>query len=275
MLTLASEAAQGATFTVRLPYPEASAAELPEAAASGATLHRGMRILYVEDVASNQQVMALTLAESGCQLVCANSGSEAIRILEAAAGQTFDLALLDLQLPDMAGTELAEILSSSYPQLPLVAVTAQASEATAKRCRGAGIREVVLKPYSAETLHAAIAAACQPEIAAGLEALHPGDPARSRALAATMARELQAAARELRAIDPQEEWGAAAHRIRQVRHKLTTAVATFQLTGLAAALDALGGSDSGDRSRMTEAVSRLEDAAAGLEAWSTRQSEVR
>jgi len=273
-LTLESEAAKGATFTVRLPYPKASGAELPEAASPGAELHRGMRILYVEDVPSNQQVMALTLAESGCQLVCASSGSEAIRILETADGQSFDLALLDLQLPDMAGNELAEILRRSHPQLPLVAVTAQASEATARRCREAGMREVVLKPYSAEALYAAIAAACQPEIAAGLETLHPGNPARSRALATTMARELQAAARELRAIDPQEEWGVAAHRIRRVRHKLTTAVATFQLTRLGTALDQLAESGGHDQSLVTEAVSRLEDAAAGLEVWSTRQPKV-
>ena len=186
-LRVESQPGRGSCFRVRLPFAEAEAAPGDaKAAADGAPDWSGRRFLYVEDVASNREVLAATLADTGAGLVMAESGAEAVqRVLQE---PPFDLALIDLQLPDMNGLELARALHAIAPDLRRLAVTAQVSAETRADCLAHGLAGVVTKPFTAEALIDAITrwlpadrrphAAKAPERAAGaVRRSQPDSPA--------------------------------------------------------------------------------------------------
>jgi DNA-binding response OmpR family regulator len=81
---------------------------------------------------------------------------------------SFDLVLVDLQLPDMNGLELARRLHARHPRQRLVAVTAQVSAETRADCLAAGLLGVVTKPYTPASLFS--------EVARWLTAPPPADP---------------------------------------------------------------------------------------------------
>ncbi|MCB1099258.1 MAG: response regulator [Verrucomicrobiae bacterium] len=270
-LTLESKIGQGTSFTVRLPYARATRV-MPAAAGSSTktqpAIQDKLRILYVEDVASNQQVMALTLEGTGTDLTCAGTGAEALEVLEQ---QSFDLILLDLQLPDMTGYELADALRVSHPSTPLIAVTAQSSDKAARRCLEVGMVAVVLKPFSAEELFGAISKHTRRSFEDELLSLHLDDPARSKALAATMAGEFRAAAETLASLQKIPAGEETIEKIRSLQHKLKTAVVRFGLVQLEAVLGQLTDSHQNHEERLQEAVRLMEATASDLEQWSRRE----
>ena len=271
-LSVESEYGKGATLTVKLPYREAPStlgeAQSGSAAVDRGRLRQGLRILYVEDVPSNQQVMALTLEGTGCDIVHVDTGSDALGVL---GGQAFDLVLVDLQLPDIAGDDLTEMILSSHPHMPVIAVTAQSSARAAERCRAAGMRAVVLKPYTAEGLISVIAEHTPGVFAEELRALHPDNPERSRKLAATMAGELRAASRDLTNLHVQgSDREKCVSEFKRIQHQLKTAIARFQLDELGEALNQLVGANAPDNehSLLERVVRSLDQAAADLDRWS-------
>lgn len=271
-LSLEHPAGGGACFVLRLPYPIASNITNSEVTVEGdgtTDVRTGMcnelRILYVEDVASNQQVMALTLEGSGCRLTCVDNGTEALEIM---GEQSFDLVLLDLQLPDMSGNELAVSLRESHPDLPLIAVTAQASDKARRMCKDAGIDAIVLKPYSEVELFGAIAKCSPSGFAREFHALHGDDSVRSRALAVTMAGEFRTAARALTSLQDSGDWSDA---LGKIQHKLKTAVARFKLTEIEQTFGQLSNSPHHDRKRLDQAAHLLERAASDLERWAENE----
>jgi CheY-like chemotaxis protein len=264
-LTLISPVEGGASFALQLPYPLGTEATTEPAleAELRPFESQALRILYVEDVASNQQVMALTLEGRGHELVCADNGADALKLV---AAHSFDLVLMDLQLPDMNGYELAVALRTSNHRIPLIAVTAQASDKTRRQCLDAGMDAVVLKPFSAEALFSAISKSTRQSFARELRALHGDDTARSRALATTMAREFRSAANALVSLQDSDlsGWKDTLH---QIQHKLKTAVVRFQLKELDSILNELSASAHHDRVRLKQAAQFLETAASDLNQW--------
>jgi CheY-like chemotaxis protein len=69
-----------------------------------------MNILLVDDTPENLYVMESALEDLGCNLFQASSGAEALRML---AQREFDLVLLDVQMPEMDGFEVAELMKGS------------------------------------------------------------------------------------------------------------------------------------------------------------------
>jgi CheY-like chemotaxis protein/anti-sigma regulatory factor (Ser/Thr protein kinase) len=252
-LELRSAQGKGSTFTVTLPFAESSAAavsdELP--ASAEPPDFKGKRILYVEDVASNQEVMAALLEETGADLRWVETGSDALNTLQKEA---FDIALLDLQLPDMSGLELAEKIRNQWPQLPMVAVTAQAGASVNERCLAAGMLGVVLKPIdparlfawisqaSPEANHSANPTAAESPSQASpgnfrtvLEQLFGKQPERIERMLATLATEFDQHHRVL--TDVLETDNIA--EIRSLRHKMHSALTQFGMESLRHDLDLL------------------------------------
>ncbi|MFC6336726.1 response regulator [Pseudomonas sp. CCM 7891] len=119
---------------------------------TGPTAHRA-RILLVEDNPVNQLVAKGMLSKLGCLVIVAAHGGEALKQLEE---QSFDMVLMDCNMPVMDGYEASRQIrsSASWPQLPIVALTANALSEERERCRAAGMNDYLAKPFRREELKA-------------------------------------------------------------------------------------------------------------------------
>ncbi|MHA6193737.1 response regulator [Pseudomonas wadenswilerensis] len=125
-----------------------------EPADKPASLRRG-RILLVEDNPVNQLVAKGMLGKLGCEVSVAAHGAEALELLE---DDEFDLVLMDCNMPVMDGYEASRRIRQSgrWPNLPIVALTANAMPEERERCRAAGMNDYLAKPFRREELEALI-----------------------------------------------------------------------------------------------------------------------
>ncbi|MBX9469476.1 MAG: response regulator [Rhizobium sp.] len=115
------------------------------------------RILLVEDNKVNQIVATRFLARLGQDVEIANDGAEAVSISREKA---FDLILMDMQMPVMDGIEATKrIIAEGGPsaEVPIIAMTANASDDDRRRCLDAGMKGFESKPVTLERLRKMIA----------------------------------------------------------------------------------------------------------------------
>jgi CheY-like chemotaxis protein/HPt (histidine-containing phosphotransfer) domain-containing protein len=119
----------------------------------------GVHVLLAEDNSINQQIAIELLGAVGVTVDVANSGQEALDKLEAGGPRTYDLILMDLEMPGMDGhTATAHIRANpAYGRLPIVAMTAHAIAEVRERCLKAGMQDYVTKPINPNLLYAALA----------------------------------------------------------------------------------------------------------------------
>lgn len=117
---------------------------------------RGLKILIVEDIPANQDVIKLFLKPEGCESQCAANGVEALDILNT---QAIDIILMDIRMPEMDGIEATQAIRKSkreYKDTPIIALTADASAETNAACMAAGADIFLTKPVMAKELIEAI-----------------------------------------------------------------------------------------------------------------------
>lgn len=108
------------------------------------------RILFVDDEEGLRLVFQESLEDAGYEVRTADSASEALRL---AHEEPFDLALLDLSLPDAANHDLLNLIHTSLPDLPIIVLTGVAfSPAQEEEMRQAGARDVLSKMNSLEVI---------------------------------------------------------------------------------------------------------------------------
>ncbi|HKX29444.1 MAG TPA: response regulator [Blastocatellia bacterium] len=114
---------------------------------------RGLRVLLAEDNPVNQKLAAYFLEKQGYAVVKANNGREALLILEH---ESFDLALMDIQMPEMDGFEVTAAVrereAGTGTHLPIIAMTAHAMKGDRERCLEAGMDDYVSKPIQRKEL---------------------------------------------------------------------------------------------------------------------------
>ncbi|MDR3277577.1 MAG: response regulator, partial [Oscillospiraceae bacterium] len=119
-------------------------------AASGGELRdwSGKRLLLVEDIEINREIMAALLEDTGVQIACAENGLDAVRRFER--GEQFDLVLMDMQMPVLDGvgaTERIRALDNPHAKsVPIVAMTANAFKEDVLKCLNAGMNGHLAKP---------------------------------------------------------------------------------------------------------------------------------
>jgi two-component system sensor histidine kinase/response regulator len=115
------------------------------------------RILLAEDNPINQRVVVGILEQQGHSVCVTGNGKEALAAWEQ---ESFDLALFDLEMPEMDGLEATAAIRAGERQtgrrLPILAVTSCASPEDRERCRAAGMDGHLTKPVQAATLLQAI-----------------------------------------------------------------------------------------------------------------------
>jgi signal transduction histidine kinase/CheY-like chemotaxis protein len=112
--------------------------------------HRA-RILLVEDNPVNQLVAKGMLSKLGCEVVVSSHGAEALQQLDRGH---FDLVLMDCNMPVMDGYEATRLIrqSGKWPELPIIALTANAMPEEREHCKNAGMNDYLAKPFHREEL---------------------------------------------------------------------------------------------------------------------------
>ncbi len=166
-----SELGRGSTFrlALRMPLAEASTATDEAGAAVSAAKSspvtgaravdgRGKRVLVVDDSAVNREVAAAFLEDLGCAVGFASNGQEAI---EAATASTFDLVLMDCQMPVLDGFAATAAIrarntGATRSDVPIVALTANAFASDRDRCLAAGMDDFLAKPFMPDAFAACV-----------------------------------------------------------------------------------------------------------------------
>ena len=149
----------GSTFTVTIPCRIASEEEIQaKRAADPADREslRGTRILLTEDNDLNAEIATELLQEEGCTVDRAKDGVECVDMLEKAANGTYQLILMDVQMPVMNGYDATKkIRRMDDPQkanIPIVAMTANAFSEDKQVALDAGMNDHIAKPINMSVL---------------------------------------------------------------------------------------------------------------------------
>lgn len=152
-------------FTVDL-VPVVATAPEPAAPALQPT---PMRILLVDDVAVNRDIISRLLTRDGHQVTSVEGGLAALTQLEQ---QTFELILMDIQMPGINGFDATRLLQQQLCATrlpPIIALTANVTADVVEQSRAAGLRGWVSKPLRLSELYKALAALDTPEDIDGVD----------------------------------------------------------------------------------------------------------
>jgi len=149
----------GSTFTVTIPCRIASQEETQakrDTTFSDKKSLSGTKILLAEDNDLNAEIAVELLQEEGCTVDRAKDGVECVDMLEKAANGTYQLILMDIQMPVMNGYDAAKkIRRMDDPQkagIPIIAMTANAFSEDKQAALDAGMNDHVSKPINMNVL---------------------------------------------------------------------------------------------------------------------------
>ncbi len=152
-----------AMMTAILGRSPSPAIAVVEAAATPEVAVRPLRILVAEDNRVNQRLLVRMLERRGHSVALVSNGREAVGSLTC---EKFDIALLDIQMPEMGGLEATAIVRARENRvrdeggvgshLPIVAITANAMKGDRERCLGAGMDGYIAKPICQQELFGVI-----------------------------------------------------------------------------------------------------------------------
>jgi CheY-like chemotaxis protein len=163
-ISVASTPGEGSTFEFTVAFKPGRALPIaaPKAApgtalstdSAPAPASGGLHVLLVEDHPINQKLAISLIERSGHQVTLAQNGEEG---LHAAMRQTFDLILMDMQMPVMDGLQATRAIRAyeqdqHKPRVPIVAMTANAMPSDRQACQDAGMDDFLSKPFKATTL---------------------------------------------------------------------------------------------------------------------------
>ncbi len=129
---------------------------------AGMAQRHPLRILLAEDNVVNQKLALRLLQQMGYRADLASNGIEAIECVER---QTYDVVLMDVQMPEMDGLEASRRITAQWPpdaRPSIVAMTANAMQGDREECLAAGMDDYITKPIRVEQLIRALMAVPQP-----------------------------------------------------------------------------------------------------------------
>jgi len=137
----------------------------PENALERPASLQNLRILLAEDNQINQKVAARMLERLGHSVTFAGNGKEALACMKA---QTFELILMDVQMPEMDGLEATRAIrewEAGKSHIPIIALTAHAMDSHRDECLTAGMDSYLAKPIRFDQLKLEIDRLCAPAMA--------------------------------------------------------------------------------------------------------------
>lgn len=116
--------------------------------------NKNIKVLVVEDIALNQLLMKTLLDDFGFERDIASNGRIAIEKLES---KTFDIILMDLQMPEMNGFEATEYIRNTMnSKIPIIALTADVTTTDLAKCTAVGMNDYIAKPVDERILYSKI-----------------------------------------------------------------------------------------------------------------------
>ena len=148
IIWLESEAGKGSTFFFTVRMGRWLIPQLEGTSRTERVCLEGLRVLVVDDNQTNRRILDETLRSWGLEPLLADGGEQALELAERAAssGERISLALLDVQMPDMDGYELARRLQGgNLPDTPIIVLSSVGDELNARK-QAWGIAESLVKP---------------------------------------------------------------------------------------------------------------------------------
>jgi PAS domain S-box-containing protein len=151
-VSVKSEIDKGSTFSFTLSFLKTKAtAELEVETIILDNEIKNINVLVVEDIALNQLLMKTLLDDYGFERDIASNGKIAIEKLQA---KTYDIILMDLQMPEMNGFEATEYIRNTlHSKIPIIALTADVTTVDLKKCKAVGMNDYIAKPVDEKLLY--------------------------------------------------------------------------------------------------------------------------
>jgi signal transduction histidine kinase/ActR/RegA family two-component response regulator len=150
-----SQEGRGACFWFEIPLQAAHSADPLAALTDDNLCDEALSILVVDDNKVNLMVAQLQLQKCWpkAQITTVDSGAKALSLIDQ---QRFDVALIDMIMPDMDGMQVTRQIRQHFPavaaRMPILALTANTNPVDRERCLAAGMNEVLHKPMDTATL---------------------------------------------------------------------------------------------------------------------------
>jgi PAS domain S-box-containing protein len=149
-INVTSDKGKGSCFSFELVLPIATPNDLPEEDKQATLVGlKDVEILVVEDNQINAMIVQKFISNWGGKSQHASSGAQAIEML---ANHPFHIVLMDLQMPDMDGYATTQHIRTFLPNIPVIALTADALLETKTNVMSSGMNDYVTKPFNPEEL---------------------------------------------------------------------------------------------------------------------------
>jgi PAS domain S-box-containing protein len=154
-ITVKSEIDKGSTFSFILNFDKSDSDEILEAEIMELDEDvKDVKILVVEDMPLNQLLMKTLLDDFGFESDITANGKLA---LEKLATKTYDIILMDLQMPEMNGFEATEYIRNTLKStIPIIALTADVTTVDVAKCKAVGMNDYIAKPVDERLLYSKI-----------------------------------------------------------------------------------------------------------------------
>jgi CheY-like chemotaxis protein len=155
VIQVTSKVDEGSSFSFTLSFDKTNKeAEIDVGFAEIDNAVKNIRVLVVEDIALNQLLMKTLLDDFGFERDIATNGRIAIEKLEK---ETYDIILMDLQMPEMNGFEAtAHIRTIMKSTIPIIALTADVTTVDLAKCKAVGMNDYIAKPVDERILYSKI-----------------------------------------------------------------------------------------------------------------------
>ncbi|MCR5626880.1 MAG: response regulator, partial [Lachnospiraceae bacterium] len=153
-ISVNSARGEGTEFIVRFEFPIISESDgTDKNAVLDENALEGKKILIVEDIEINRNILEMILTEMGCIVSSAENGVIAVDMVKESS---FDLVLMDIQMPEMDGFEATRTIralkENPMSEVPVIAVTANSSAEDRKTASESGMNDMVPKPIDPSKL---------------------------------------------------------------------------------------------------------------------------
>ncbi|HYV95594.1 MAG TPA: ATP-binding protein [Chitinophagales bacterium] len=154
-ISVKSKIDEGSTFSFTLGFLKTKAeAELETGTVELDTEIKNIKVLVVEDMALNQLLMKTLLDDFGFERDIAANGKIAIEKLQT---KSYDIILMDLQMPEMNGFEATEYIRNKMnSKIPIIALTADVTTVDLAKCKAVGMNDYIAKPVDERLLYSKI-----------------------------------------------------------------------------------------------------------------------